>query len=204
MKNMFLSIVVVVPMLAVAQPKKNKNSAIAPIYEPGWYLPTKGDTIKGDVQTNVGATEAQWNVSFFFKGPKAAKAQEIKMNKAKAYGFSDKKFEILTIEEQQFFAQVLEKGRLTLYMIYEEKEEKDKKIAKPIYYMIDNQADPKKDKTAKLMEVPHEKPYKRALKEFFKDQPMLLENVDKWFLNIDQVKQAVQEFNRMYPAQSGN
>jgi len=27
---------------------------------------------------------------------------------------------------------------------------------------------------------------------------MLIENVDKWFLQIDQVRQAIQEFNKLY------
>jgi len=184
---------------AFSQPKKgnNKVASVAPEFEKGWYLPYKGDTIKGEIQVNAGETEAQYNISFFFKAPNAKKVSEITTKKAKAYGFGDRKFEIIKIKDVEYFAEVLEKGRVSLYQINEEKVEKDRKIAIPVYYINDAQADPK-SKLAGIVELPKEKPYKKVLKELFKEQPMLIENVDKWFLQIDQVRQAIQEFNKLY------
>ncbi|RME19759.1 MAG: hypothetical protein D6799_00550 [Bacteroidetes bacterium] len=187
-----------------AQAKKggnNKAMGISPEFEKGWYLPHKGDTVKGEIQTNAGETEAQYNISFFFKAPNAKKVTEFTTKKAKAYGFGDRKFEILKIGETEYFAEVLEKGRIILYQINEEKMEKDRKIAVPVYYVTDTQADPK-SKLAGISELPKEKPYKKVLKELFKEQPMLIENVDKWFLQIDQVRQAIQEFNKIYQKDS--
>jgi hypothetical protein len=186
--------------MAFSQAKKGgKNAAmgVSPEFEKGWYLPFKGDTIKGEIQTNASETEAQYNISFFFKPVNAKKVTEITTKKAKAYGFGDRQFEILKINETEYFAEILEKGRVTLYQIFEEKVEKDKKKAEPVYYIVDAQADPK-SKLAGVVELPKEKPYKRVLKELFKDQPMLIENVDKWYLQIDQVRQAIQELNKLY------
>lgn len=186
--------------LLFSQSKKGRNNkafSIAPEFEKGWYLPYKGDTIKGEIQTNAGETEAQFNTGFFFRAPNARKVTEINAKKAKAYGFADRKFELLKIKETEYFAEILEKGRITLYQINQEQIDKDKKIAVPIYYIVDAQADPK-SKLAGVVELPNEKPYKKVLKELFKEQPILIENVDKWYLQIDQVRQAIQEFNKLY------
>lgn len=198
-KEELLILLVLSSSFLFSQSKKgnNKTAGIAPEFEKGWYLPYKGDTIKGEIQINAGETDAQFNISFFFKAPNAKKVSEITPKKARAYGFADRKFEILKIKEVDYFAEILEKGRIILYQINEEKMEKDKKIAIPIYYVIDTQADPK-SKVASIIELPKEKPYKKVLKELFKDQPMLIENVDKWYLQIDQVRQAIQEFNKIY------
>lgn len=187
------------PVLIYPQAKKgnNKAASIAPEFEKGWYLPLKGDTIKGEIQTNAGETDAQYNFGFYFKSPKSPKATEITSKKAKAFGFGDRKFELIKLKETEYFAEVLEKGRIILYQIHEEKTENGQKIAIPFYYIIDTQADPK-SKLASLTELPKEKPYKKVLKELFKDQAMLIENVDKWFLQIDQVRPAIQEFNKLY------
>ncbi len=190
-------------VLAQAKKGNNKVLSIAPEFEKGWYLPYKGDTIKGEIQTNAGETEAQFNISFFFKAPNAKKVTEITPKKAKAFGFNDRKFELFKIKETDYFAEVLEKGRITLYQINKEKTEKDRKIAVPVYYITDAQADPK-SKLAGIVELPKEKPYKKVLKELFKEQPMLIENVDKWYLQIDQVRQAIQEFNKLYQGSSNS
>lgn len=198
----FLTIVLSVNLL-FSQAKKGNDKAmgIAPEFESGWYLPFKGDTVKGQIQTNAGATEAQYNISFFFKPLNAKKVTEITSKKAKAYGFDDRKFELVKIKETEYFVEVLEKGRVILYQINEEKMDKDKKIAIPIYYITDTQADPK-SKLAGIVELPKEKPYKKVLKELFKDQPMLIENVDKWYLQIDQAREAIREFNKLYQKES--
>lgn len=199
-KNIVLLLFFCLTSYMFSQPKKggaNKALSVAPEFEKGWYLPYKGDTIKGEIQTNAGETEAQFNISFFFKAPNAKKVTEITTKKAKAYGFADRKFEILKMNEVDYFAEVLEKGRIILYQINEEKVEKDRKIAVPVYYVTDTQADPN-SKLAGVVELPKEKPYKKVLKELFKEQPMLIESVDKWYLQIDQVRQAIQEFNKLY------
>ena len=175
----------------------NKALSITPEFEKGWYLPHKGDTIKGEIQTNAGETEAAFNTSFFFRAPNSKKVTEINSKKAKAYVFADRQFELLKIKETEYFAEILEKGRINLYQINQEQIDKDKKIAVPIYYIVDTQADPK-SKLAGIVQLPKEKPYKKVLKELFKEQPMLIENVDKWYLQIDQVRQAIHEFNKLY------
>ncbi len=186
-------------LIIFAQAKKENNKAmlVAPEFEKGWYLPYKGDTIKGEIQINAGETEVQYNISFLFKPVSVKKVSEISTKKARAYGFGDRKFEILKIGETDYFAEVLEKGRVTLYQINEEKMEKNRKVAVPVYYVTDAQAD-QKSKLAGMVQLPKEKPYKKALKELFQEQPMLIENVDKWHLQIDQVRQAIEEFNKMY------
>ncbi len=198
-KWIFLTALFFSHMLVFAQTKKGNDKAmgIVPEFEKGWYLPYKGDTIKGEIQTNAGETETQFNISFFFKPTNAKKVSEITIKKAKAYGLGDIKFEILKIGETDYFAEVLEKGRIILYQINKEKMEKDRKTAIPVYYVTDTQADPK-SKLSGMVELPKEEPYKKVLKELFKEQPMLIENVDKWFLQIDQVRQAIQEFNKLY------
>lgn len=207
LKNFFQHLILLLFVFSIqfafSQPKRgnNKVATVAPEFEKGWYLPYKGDTIKGEIQVNAGETEAQYNISFFFKAPNAKKVSEITTKKAKAYGFGDRKFEILKINDVEYFAEILEKGRISLYQINKEKIEKDRKVAIPVYYINDAQADPKSKLTG-IVELPKEKPYKKVLKELFKEQPMLIENVDKWFLQIDQVRQAIQEFNKIYQQNS--
>jgi len=201
MKKLFLVVLALCSVTSFAQPgKKGKEAKMAPSYSPGYYLNLKGDTVKGEVVTNL-EEEPMYYITIFFKLKGAAKPTEITTKKAKGYGYDNTHFTMLKMGENDVYLKYLERGRLALmeYRFLGSENGKPKMIS--IYFLQDTQA-PADDKfeTNIVTQLP-DKNHKKAMKNFFRDQPILLEQVDKWYFKIDEIRKAVQEFNAMYPVQ---
>jgi hypothetical protein len=202
MKKLFLSLLAFGTLTALSQPaKKGKEMHMTPIFAPGYYVNLKGDTVRGEVQTNLEKEISQY-ISFIYKPKGAAKGSEITPKKAKAYGYDDVHFTMLKLDEQNdVYIKYLEIGRL-VFLEYKflKIEDKVEKI-KTIYFIKDTKAaSDDKSGTGELNQLPSEDltGFKKALKPFFKDQPILLDQVDKWYFRIAEIRKAVREFNAMY------
>ena len=66
MKNLFLSLLVLGSFSMFAQPaKKGKEMKMTPVFSPGYYVNLKGDTVRGEIQTNL-EKETNFYISFFY------------------------------------------------------------------------------------------------------------------------------------------
>jgi hypothetical protein len=198
MKRILTVLLVVSAIAAFAQPaKKGKEMKMAPIFAPGYYVSLKGDTVPGEVQTNL-EKEHQFYLSFFFKGKGAAKAIELNSKKAKAYGYNDVYYTVYKIGEEDVYLKYLEHGRLNLFEYKMPKMEDGVEKYIPQYYIQDTKAAADdKEGTSKITILP-DRNHKKTLKAFFADQPILLDPIDKWYFKIDEIKKAVKDFNAMY------
>lgn len=194
MKNLFTAVFALATIGLIAQPaKKGKEMRIAPSFLPGYYLNLKGDTVKGEVQSNMDK-ESDYANSFFFKTKGGTKGMEINSKKAKGYGFDDKHYTTLKMDDKDVYIKYLEKGRLNLF----EYDYDTSEGVKAVYLIVDSRAGEDDKLGTNILTQLDEKSFKKQLKPFFKDQPMLLEPVDKWFLKIEEIRKAVSEFNNMY------
>lgn len=183
----------------MAQPaKKGKEMKMTPLFSPGYYVNLKGDTVRGEIQTNL-EKETDLYISFFYRPKGTPKGTEITTKKAKAYGYDDIHFSTIKIDEQtDVYIKYLEMGRLILLEYKFLKTEEGVVKNHSIFFIKDTRA-ASDDKlgTGELNQLP-ERNHKKALKPFFHDQPILLEQVDKWYFKIDEIRKAVMEFNKMY------
>lgn len=197
MKNVFIAIFALASVSLLAQPGKNKEMRMTPEFTKGYYVNLKGDTVKGEVQKNPDK-ETDLYSAFQFKLKGATKGAEITSKKAKAYGFDDNHFTVLKMDEQDVYIKYLEKGRLNLMEWKYPKEVDGVQKALPVYFIIDTRATEADKTNTHVLTQLSEMSFKKQLKPFFKDQPVLLDQVDKWALKIDEVRKAVSEFNAMY------
>jgi hypothetical protein len=196
MKNLFFTLFALGTVSAIAQPK-GKESHMAPIFSPGYYVSLKGDTVRGEVQTNLDK-EPMFYTSIWFKPKGTGKAVEVGPKKAKAYGYDETNFGQLHMDEGDVYIKNIAEGRLILAEYKFAKVEDGKEKIKSVYFIKDTKAaGDDKFGTGDYNQLP-ERDHKKVLKNFFRDQPILLDQVDKWVFKIDEIKKAVTEFNAMY------
>lgn len=198
MKNLFVAILTIASISVFAQPgKKGKEPSMTPIFVPGYYLNQKGDTVKGEVQSNM-EKESDYYLAFKFKAKGAGKGVEINTKKAKGYGFEGNHFTTLHMDQNDVYIKYLEQGRLNLMEWKYPGVGDDAGKILGVYFIVDTRAAADDKNNLNVLTQLNEKSHKKILKPFFKDQPILLEQVDKWFFKIDEVRKAVQEFNALY------
>jgi hypothetical protein len=198
MKHVFIAILAFTSAGLLAQPGgKNKEMKMTPEFAKGYYVSLKGDTVKGEVQTNPNKETDLYN-TFQFKLKGATKGTEITSKKAQAYGFDDKHFTVLKMDDKDVYIRYLEKGRLNLMEWKYPKDVDGVEKAMPVYFIIDTRATEADKTNTHVLTQLNEMSFKKQLKPFFKDQPVLLDQIDKWALKIDEVRKAVSEFNAMY------
>lgn len=174
---------------------------MAPVYSPGYYVGLKGDTVRGEIQTNLDKEE-QIYTTILFKAKGAVKPAEITTKKAKGYGFDDISFTLLKIDDEDRYIKYIERGRLNLYEYKFRKVVDGVEKLVPLYFIQDSKAGADdKFQTNIITQIPTDRNHKKVLKDFFRDQPILLDQVDKWVFNIEEIKKAVREFNGMYPTE---
>ena len=134
----------------------------------------------------------------WFKPKGTTKAVEVTTKKAKAYGYDETMFTLLKMDEGDVYIKYLIAGRLNLLEYKFAKMEDGVMKLKSVYFIQDTKAaGDDKFGTAELNQLP-DRDHKKVLKNFFRDQPILLDQVDKWVFKIDEIKKAVSEFNAMY------
>ena len=204
MKKLFSFVFVASALTAVSQPKKAPK--MAPELTPGYYVVAKGDTVRGEVQTNPEDLTDFYH-KFGFKPAKGgAKVVQIDTKKAKAYGFDGKDFIMINFEGEDMYVERLAGGRLNFYEYRFNGKVDGNPAVEASYFIQDTRAEGDNIKLKELKKISG-KFYKKALQPFFKEQEMLWTDLDKFTFNKQKVVEAVLEFNKFYapaPASSGD
>ena len=194
MKKILSMILVGAGLVAAAQPKKAPK--MAPVLEVGYYLNGKGDTVKGEIQTNPDDELSMYH-TFGFKPAKGGKVMPVDTKKAKAYAFGDKQFERIVFDGVELFVEVLAKGRLNLYEIRDHGKIDGNDAIIADYFIQDNRAEGEDIGLKEIKRLNH-RFYKKDLKPYMKDQINLWNDLDKYTFNKPAVTAAVIEFNKFY------
>ena len=198
MKKLISLIFIVTAFTMSSQPKK--AAKMAPITTPGYYLSTKGDTVKGEVRTNPD-DELDFHKGFSFKPAKGGKLVEIDIKKAKAYAFENKQFEKINNNGDDVYAEVLSKGRLNFYEIRFMGKIDGYEAIESSYFIQDNNAegdDLKLREPKKLNDKFNYKFFKKGLAPYMKDQKIIWDNLNEYPFNKQAVVEAINEFNKLY------
>jgi hypothetical protein len=196
MKKLLSALFIASSVVLLAQPK-GKDPKMAATLTPGYYCNLKGDTIKGEIQTNPTNGEVDFYKGFNFKPKGPGKVTAISNKKAKAYGFEGRHFTLIPFDADFAYIEYIAKGRLN-FMEY--------KFAGSIagqpgvesrFFIQDTKAD---DASAELRELKQisEKFYKKDLKPYYKPHPELWSDLDKFTFNKEAIANSVREFNRYY------
>ncbi len=193
MKRIIVLLLAASAFTAAGQKKAPK---MEPMTSPGYYVNQKGDTVKGEVRTNP-EDETEFYQNFSFKPEKGGKLMPVMPLKAKAYGFEGKHFVRLGERNETMYVERLAEGRLNFF-----KRRFNGKVdgvpgIETEYYMQDTRAEAA---DAKLKEVNKisTKFYKKDLKNYMKDQPMIWSDLDKFNFDENAVIRAINEFNSYY------
>ncbi|MCE3225511.1 MAG: hypothetical protein K0S32_62 [Bacteroidetes bacterium] len=173
--------------------QKNKVPKMAPVYGPGYYVNTKDDTIRGNVQLNP-LNKTDFYRQFAFRLPNTSKPRIIDSKKAKAYGYNDKHFVSIEYNGEKIFVERLVTGRLRFFEFNATGEPDEE--PEPVYFVRDT--DPlASEETLKEFKKLSGKYYKKMLKPYMKDQLFIWSDLDKYHFNKDKVIQALSDFNKL-------
>lgn len=191
----FLSLALIAATISLAaQPKKAPK--MAPVLSPGYYVGAKNDTTRGEVQTNPD-DETELYKTFNFKPAKGGKVMPVSPTKAKCYGYDEKHY--VQIEEggEKIYLERLAEGRINFFKYRFNGKIDGYPAIESVYYIQDTRGE---GEDAKLKEVGKisTKFYKRDLKPYLKDQPMIWSDLDKFTFNEQTVVNAIKEFNKFY------
>jgi hypothetical protein len=109
MKTMTL-LLTLLSFTVLAQKKAPK---MAPLFDKGYYVSLRGDTVLGSIQTNP-PDKTKYYSEFFFKPLKGGKARLFNTKRAKAYGFNDRHFVSVPYDDRKLFMERLASGRLVV------------------------------------------------------------------------------------------
>jgi hypothetical protein len=192
-------LVLLMATASVAKPQRNRLPKMAPIFSDGYYVSSRGDTVRGKIQVNP-ENETDFHKQFSFKAKGQSKSRPFNFQRAKAYGFDGKHFVAVEIDGDKFFIERLVRGRLNFY----ERRLHGKVDGNPavvsVYYIKDNDAEGPTQDLARLKKISGQF-YKRNLKPYMVDQPMIWDDLDKYKFDRQKVLQAIREFNGFYPRQ---
>lgn len=194
MKKLFSMLFVASALIATAQPKKAPK--MAPVFSPGFYVGAKGDTVKGEIQTNPD-DPTDFYTQFMFKAGKG-KPAAINTKKARSYGFDDKVFAVGMVDGEEKYMERLCTGRLNFFEYRFNGKVNGNPGIETDYYIQDNRAEGKD--AAKLKEISKLSRtfYKGDLKDYMRDQKMIWEDIDKHVFNKAKIMNSINEFNRIY------
>jgi hypothetical protein len=195
MKQLFSIMFVAATLGAAAQ--RNRAPQMAPVYAKGYYVNFKNDTLRGDVQVNP-ADDTEFHDKFAFRqGGEGRKPRIINGQKAKAYGFNGRHFVVMPVDDKKIFLERLVSGRLRFYELkYHGKKDGYPAIVSD-YFIKDTGAEEPDADLRNFKQIP-DKFYKKALKPYMKDQPMIWSDLDKYNFNEDVIVKALKEFNEYY------
>jgi hypothetical protein len=194
MRKLFSTLFIAATAVAFAQPKKAPK--MAPILEPGYYVVQKGDTVRGEVQTNP-EDETEIYRQFNFKPARGGKVMPVTSKKAKGFGFSGRHFILIPHEDGEIYVEQLAKGRINFYEYKFNGKIDGYPAIESAYFVQDTRAEGADEPLRQLKKISN-KFYKRELKPYMKDQPMIWSDLDKFTFNKDAVVKAINEFNNYY------
>lgn len=197
MKKLVLMLFTVASIAAIAQPK-GKEPKMAAVFTKGYYVGLKGDTVKGEVAVNT-EDITQMYKGFSFRTNPAGKAMPISTKKAKSYGYDGKHFTIIPFDGGEVYIEYLAKGRLSLMEFKYNGKVDGYPGIESAYFIQDTRPTDEKN-AAELKEFKQfgTKFYKKEIKDYFKDQPGIHSDLDKYTFNLNALIKAVNEFNKFY------
>jgi hypothetical protein len=198
MKKLLSLVLIFTTTVGLAQPgKKGKDPKMAPVLVPGYYVTAKGDTVKGEIQTNL-ENEGLLYREINFKDARSPKVTVITTKKAKAYGFGDNHFTLFSGDPQnEIYLKYMAKGRLNFMEYKFETNVAGKPTIVSEYYIQDTKADDANKELRELKKL-NEKFYKKNLQPYMKDQPMIWSDMDKFVFKPDVIANSIREYNRFY------
>lgn len=195
MKKLLSFILLTAALTSAAQPKKAPK--MAPILAPGYYVVgNKNDTVRGEVQTNPD-DETDFYTKFSFRPAKGGKVVPIDAKKAKAYGFDDRHFLLIPYGSENVYAERLSSGRLNFFEYRFNGKIDGNPGVESVYFAQDTRAEGDDIKLKEIQKI-STKFYKKDLKPFMKDQPMIWSDFDKFTFTKQTVVNSINEFNKYY------
>lgn len=194
MKKLLSVILSLAALTAVCQPKKAPK--MAPVTAPGYYVGAKGDTVRGEIQTNPD-DEMELYKSFNFKPAKGGKIMPVSPKKAKAYGYDNKHYFQISNDGEDIYVEVLVRGRINFYEYRFNGKVDGNPGIEYAYFVQDTRAEGEDAGLKELKKISN-KFYKKDLKPYMKDQKMLWDDLDKFTFNRQAVITALNEFNKYY------
>jgi hypothetical protein len=181
-------------LLAGAQ--ANKKAKMAAVFIPGYYINHKNDTVRGQVQINPEDPTEFYNKFAFIAG-RSKKPKMIGAAQTKAYGFEGRHFVSLTIEGQKFFVERLTSGRLRFLEYRHNGKVNGNHAVESEYFIRDLLADEERAELKEPKKI-STKFYKKSLKPYMEDQPMIWADLNKYTFDRNKVIHSINEFNRFY------
>jgi hypothetical protein len=173
-----------------------KPAVMAPVYDDGYFVTLMNDTVAARIQTNTGS-EADFYNSFYYTSSKVRKPRLMTAQKVKAYGFGGRSFVVMEVSGEKRFVERLVTGRLRLYEFrYAGRADGNHAILSD-YYVKDTYAEGE-DKDLSRPRRMSGKFYKRFLKPYMKDQPVIWGSLDKFTFDRNSLIAALREFNSYY------
>lgn len=194
MKRIFSFVFMAAAFTVAAQPKKAPK--MAPILEEGYYVTAKKDTVRGEVQTNPD-DETELYRQFNFKPAKGGKVMPVTPKKAVAYGYGNKHFIQFNDDAGVIYLERLAEGRLNFFEYRYNGKVDGYPGIESSYYMQDTRAEGAEVDLKQIKKISN-KFYKKDLKPYMKDQPMIWSDLDKFTFNKQAVTNAINEFNKFY------
>ena len=177
-----------------AQPKKAPK--MAPILAEGYYVVSKGDTVRGEVQSNP-EHEVDFYKGFNFRPAKGGKVVAVDPKKAKAYGFDGRHFIMYPNNGEIIYIERLAQGRLNFFEYKFDGKIDGLPAVESTYFIQDTRAEGDDIRLKEIDKISN-KFYKKDLKPYMKDQLMIWTDLDKFTFDKATVTNAVIEFNKYY------
>lgn len=174
---------------------------MAAVFVPGYYIGKKNDTVRGQVQINPDDPTDFYSRFAFISG-RSKKPKTFLAGQTRGYGFEGRNFVSLKNDGRNLFAERLAYGRLRFYEYQFNGKQNGVPAVESVYFIKDTYAEGENVALREPRKLPN-KFYKKALKPYLQEQPMLWSDLDKYTFNRDKIVQTIVEFNQFYAA-SGN
>jgi hypothetical protein len=196
-----LSLILLVSTYTLAA-QRNRDPKMLPEYASGYYINPRGDTVKGQIQTNLGE-KVDFYKQFAFKKVNDKRPRVYDWRRAKAYGFNGKHFVKMQYKGEYMYVERLISGRLAFYEYRFQGKVNGYPGVETDYFIRDTWAGTENPELGELKKI-SKKYYKKALKPYMKEsQPILWEDLDKFNFDKQALLNTIREFNEQYTA-SGN
>lgn len=188
--------ILLVTMTFTLSAQRNKAPKMEPEYAAGYYVSSRGDTIYGEIQTNPD-DEVTFYREFNFKAKNAKKPRPYNMSRAKGYGFNNRHFVVIDYEGKKFFVERLTSGRLDFYEHRFHGKIDGFPAIESDFFVKDTWAQGDELSTKGLKKLSN-KFYKKSLKPYMSDQPMIWSDLDKYTFDKNVVVRSISEYNQFY------
>lgn len=197
MKKVITLLAVAFSLAVNAQPRG--KAKMLPVLTSGYYVNTKGDTLKGQVQVNP-ENPTDFYKQFAFKLQREKKPKIYTAQRVAAYGFDGRNFVMLELKGEKIFVERLVTGRLRFYEFQFNGKVNGEPAIESEYFVKDTGSEELELREPKKLSRTF---YKQGLKPYLKDQAMLWTDLDKFSFDKNKVVKTLKEFNQFY-ASVGN